>query len=117
MSYTPTNWKNGDVVTSTKLNKLEQGVANAGGVTVLSVVADPQTMTVTLNKTAGEVYEIFETGLAVLPVPEGDEISIALPSFYTLKDSGYAFKFKLGESEYSFECLTSDDYPAMSMNG
>lgn len=27
MSYTPTNWKAGDTVTSTKLNKMEQGIA------------------------------------------------------------------------------------------
>jgi len=31
MSYTPTVWKSGDVVTSAKLNKLENGVAAAGG--------------------------------------------------------------------------------------
>ena len=31
MSYEPTTWQTGDVVTSTKLNKLEQGVAAGGG--------------------------------------------------------------------------------------
>lgn len=31
MSYEPTNWKDGDLVTAKKLNKLEQGVANSGG--------------------------------------------------------------------------------------
>ena len=31
MSYEPTNWKSGDTVTSAKLNKIEQGIANAGG--------------------------------------------------------------------------------------
>lgn len=31
MSYTPTEWKSGDVITSENLNKLEQGVAAAGG--------------------------------------------------------------------------------------
>lgn len=31
MSYEPTVWQTGDVVTSQKLNKLEQGVADAGG--------------------------------------------------------------------------------------
>ena len=30
MAYTPTTWVAGDTVTATKLNKLEQGVANAG---------------------------------------------------------------------------------------
>ena len=29
MAYTPTNWKSGDTVTSTKLNKIEQGVSDA----------------------------------------------------------------------------------------
>lgn len=28
MAYTPTNWKNGDVITADRLNKLEQGVQN-----------------------------------------------------------------------------------------
>lgn len=32
MAYTPTNWSTGDTVTATKLNKLEQGIANAGSV-------------------------------------------------------------------------------------
>ena len=28
MSYTATNWQNGDIITAAKLNKAEQGVAN-----------------------------------------------------------------------------------------
>lgn len=28
MAYTPTEWKNGDIITADKLNKLEQGVQN-----------------------------------------------------------------------------------------
>ena len=35
MSYTPTQWKAGDTVTSAKLNKMEQGIANVGGVNIL----------------------------------------------------------------------------------
>ena len=31
MSYTPTTWTTGDTITATKLNKIEQGIANAGG--------------------------------------------------------------------------------------
>lgn len=30
MAYSPTNWNTGDTITATKLNKLEQGVVNAG---------------------------------------------------------------------------------------
>lgn len=31
MAYTPTDWRCGDVVTAEALNKMEQGIANAGG--------------------------------------------------------------------------------------
>lgn len=31
MSYTPTTWATGDTITAEKLNKIEQGVSNAGG--------------------------------------------------------------------------------------
>ena len=31
MGYTPSNWQNGDVITAEKLNKMENGIASAGG--------------------------------------------------------------------------------------
>ena len=31
MSYTPTTWTTGDTITATKLNKIENGIASAGG--------------------------------------------------------------------------------------
>ena len=31
MSYTPTNWTTGDTITATALNKIENGIASAGG--------------------------------------------------------------------------------------
>lgn len=31
MSYTPTTWVTGDTITATKLNKMENGIASAGG--------------------------------------------------------------------------------------
>lgn len=30
-SYAPTTWTTGDIITATKLNNIEQGIANAGG--------------------------------------------------------------------------------------
>lgn len=37
MAYTPTNWKDGDIISAEKMNKLEQGVADGGGGGVLLV--------------------------------------------------------------------------------
>lgn len=31
MSYTPTTWNTGDTITASAMNKIEQGIANAGG--------------------------------------------------------------------------------------
>lgn len=31
MSYTPTNWTTGDTITASAMNKIENGIANAGG--------------------------------------------------------------------------------------
>lgn len=31
MSYEPTTWVTGDIITAVKLNNIEQGIANAGG--------------------------------------------------------------------------------------
>ena len=35
MAYTKNNWKSGDVVTSSKLNHMEDGIADAGGTLVI----------------------------------------------------------------------------------
>ena len=37
MSYTPTTWTTGDTITASALNKIENGIANAGGDSVASV--------------------------------------------------------------------------------
>lgn len=68
MSYEPTTWKSGDIVTSAKLNKLEQGVANAGGCLVVNVnvEGDPQSgATYTLDKTWQEIYDTVTSGTPV----------------------------------------------------
>lgn len=52
MSYTPTNWQTGDTITAEKLNKMEQGIAGAGGCLVVNAM---------FNKTKTEEigYEFF----------------------------------------------------------
>jgi len=56
MSYTPTNWTTGDTITATKLNKMEQGIANAGSAMILTISSN------TLNKTFAEIYEALHNG-------------------------------------------------------
>lgn len=65
MSYTPTNWQSGDVVNAEKLNKLEQGVANAGGggFFVLNAVYDENNVDPPrLDKTVAEIKALLAGG-------------------------------------------------------
>ena len=70
MSYDPTNWKAGDVISSQKLNKLEQGVADAGGgggnlVVTITKTEEGGEVTYTADKTAGEIKAAMESGQGV----------------------------------------------------
>lgn len=66
MSYTPNTWQKGDVVTSAKLNNIEQGIANAGG--VLFVNATTEGQTTTLDKTWHEIDTAYKGGFNVIIV-------------------------------------------------
>ena len=58
MSYEPTNWKDGDLVTSAKLNKLEQGVANSNrDMVMMTVEENDNTGIFTVNKTWQEIWD------------------------------------------------------------
>lgn len=52
MAYEPTNWQAGDIVTSAKLNKIEQGIAAGGGVLVVHANEEGA-----LDKTWQEIYD------------------------------------------------------------
>lgn len=62
MSYTPTEWASGDVITAEKLNKLENGVAEASSsdVEVVSITITPSGAT--LDKTYIEIDEAYKSG-------------------------------------------------------
>lgn len=57
MTYEPTTWKSGDVVTSAKLNKLENGVAAAGGMFVMheTVVEGTATLDANYNQVSAAI--------------------------------------------------------------
>ena len=73
MSYTPTNWVTGDVVTAEKLNKIEQGIVGSsiggGGAFVVTFTADFDNGTYTnveTDHTYAEVKAAIEAGQAVI---------------------------------------------------
>lgn len=68
MSYTPTNWQTGDVVSSVKLNKLENGVANAEPLIVTITTVGS---TKTADYSGSEINEMALAGRQVITIYEG----------------------------------------------
>lgn len=55
MAYTPTTWTSGDIITSQKLNKIENGVANNNNNLVTAVFAQPSYFSGSASHGAGFV--------------------------------------------------------------
>ena len=68
MSYTPTDWKTGDVITADKLNNMEQGIVNAGGKIMFVQFTDPSGSgeTLTCEKTHDELVSSFAQGTVMI---------------------------------------------------
>ena len=60
MSYNKTTWSAGDTITAEKLNNLENGVSNAGGV-LITEMTDEGT-----DKSADEILQAFYAGISVI---------------------------------------------------
>lgn len=95
MSYVPTDWKNGDVVTSTKLNKLEHGVANVGGLP--AVTSDDN----------GDVLTVVEGAWAKVALPVNaliiDKNGNTFPSYKDITDA-----IKQGKNVIGIDVFESD---------
>lgn len=103
MSYTPTNWATGDVITAEKLNKLEQGVASAGGGGALIVTIDEN------NALDHTWKEISDNKFAVL-----DDDGAICYLVQIVSQSFSVVFLNLGTQEpLIFAAESADDYPVL----
>lgn len=65
MAYVPTVWATGDIITAEKLNKAEQGIANAGIVLTIVPEYDPVNYTYTIRQDASYIKDAIEAGKLV----------------------------------------------------
>ena len=65
MSYTPTNWVTGDTITASAMNKIENGIANAGSTTPLVVTVTESGADLICNKTFNQVKAAMDSNQAV----------------------------------------------------
>ena len=119
MSYDKTTWQTGDVITANKLNHIEDGIANGGGVVVVHVTEENDTFT--LDKTWNELQELLSSGALVATLT--DDVGTTTMQFLTQAFSSggtYAVAFMsasikpdwTGETAVAvYSCESADGYP------
>ena len=66
MSYIPTTWATGDVITAEKLNNMESGIENANNPFVVTLTPTLQDYAGTMDKTVGEINVAYEAGQKIV---------------------------------------------------
>ena len=107
MNYEPTVWKTGDVVTSGKLNKLENAVANGGGILVINSQNN------TLDKTYQEIEDAFTNKMLCIVFA-----NIGLLTKCYFVESVYSnqgqYNMLLSDNNIMYIANTKDDYPVFA---
>lgn len=112
MSYTPTVWVTGDTVTPEKLNKIEQGIYDAGGSSsVFLVTTCYNGGSWTMQETAGNIIDALSSGTPVM-VQERDAVSHAISGACS---NIYSTGFSYEENKYLFMLDNMPWYSASSL--
>lgn len=115
MSYTPTQWKDGDLVTSAKLNKMEQGIAAGGGILIVNIVQENDSAPPVLDRIWQEIHDAD----ICYCIRHNENQSLSFPILSTVQTTGK-------ESEYEYHvylmtfmgpmvavALSANDYPIL----
>lgn len=124
MSYEKNTWKTGDVITSTKLNHMEDGIANTGDILVIGGFnfVKGQTSyqcTGTADKTWQEIDNALAAGVICIVVGSymGGHVQLIV-SGTMLLDGKYIFYITNGQDDPIFVTTTSaDGYPTIDDGG
>lgn len=117
MAYTKNSWKSGDVVTSSKLNHMEDGIANAGGLMFVGMTRDEQNNRNVLDKTWQEIYDVMAQGkLCIIRVDYGDPIGGITNRIVTdVNVINEEYRVVVNYDNYS--TTSANGYPGISASG
>ena len=122
MSYEPTVWAAGDVVTATKMNKIEQGISeNSGGNTGLVVNMEEEDGAYILSERFSTIADCVESGGMVYvhgtKTIEESEIDFYTPVQALLDSESGIYMIEIyvyPSNNYNFVAATREDYPTDS---
>ena len=108
MSYTPTSWSTGDTITAAAMNKIENGIANAGGGDILYDIGVEDG---TLDKTWTEIYTAHSGGKIVRIVQGAEGFAETQYVIATVSDNGTYFVYFAGGGAAWYQTSSANGYP------
>ena len=112
MSYTPTTWKAGDTVTSAKLNKLEQGIANNNVLEVHLIHSDNPLYIEILDKTWQEIHDAMPFVYIDWDTEESHERRLVASAVDNGADGSWRYQVFTDPSlSQGYATSSSDGYP------
>ena len=111
MSYTPTEWECGDTITAAKMNKIEQGIADAsnnGGVLIVHTAQQTvgDSLFLVMDKTMSELLEAYEAGKTIIVeepdltgMNDGVAIRLYVSKLHIANNYGYALAVTFNGSD------------------
>ena len=122
MSYDKNTWQTGDVVTSEKLNHMEQGIesASGGGVFVVSASLDSEVGGYILSETWQTIYNAMDSGQVVfIKMDAAAHSGTNICTYEMVSNAVFADKYYLDTvlcdegtvQGHSYVADTATDYP------
>jgi hypothetical protein len=123
MAYTPTVWQAGDIVSSTKLNKLENAVKDVSDAaediaTKVTITVDEGTGEETFDVKAKSLYDALKTKVVYVVRTVGD-VTFINNGIMAAYDTNHGYQFfvrewdnETGAITKAYAAATDDDYPS-----
>ena len=125
MNYTPTDWQTGNIITSEKLNNIENGIANNDIFIIKgTLIENTQNNQHQLNKTFQEIEQVAESKLIVLAIERRStnnfnyQVTDSYFLSYISKEEetnihsyNLVFSGDIDSSIIVFSCNNIEDYP------
>lgn len=105
MAYDKNTWKSGDVVTSAKLNNIENGIAAVSNAIVATETDTGYTLSVSYN----DVLDIISNGILPFTVIEdegAEEILVCI--YYWAEEGSYDVSFSAIDKSLTYDFIAND---------
>ena len=110
MSYTPTSWSTGDTITAAAMNKIENGIANAGGGDILFDIGVEDNI---LDKTWTEILTALSSGKVARVIGSGENLAFSEYVVAASYDGEYYAVYVAGNQGW-YQTSSASGYPELA---